>query len=201
LHQSANGSIDETAVNIGRLNGIITDLYARAPTYIWLTAFNQLLSRIGHTNAEIYVVLHGIICGVVNSYTQQAVWSMVSVSNSSVEIRAQRCRSMFNMFKVFFIVMVLSKSSKNSHVGDIVIYIEEITQQLRQLCNYETSESRRLKMTENFNELMVLTPTPIIIPLQSSLTARLPTTTQDFDSHHPYQTQLPTIHSNLLDYQ
>jgi serine/threonine-protein kinase ATR len=62
----------------------------RLPVYQWLTAFPQVVSRIGHANISVYKVISKIILQVVRTYPLQSIWSLVSVSYSKKEERLAR---------------------------------------------------------------------------------------------------------------
>ena len=58
-------------------------LVDRLPHYVFLTALPQLISRICHSNAEVFVQLCKIIATMISSYPQQSMWHMIAVSKVS----------------------------------------------------------------------------------------------------------------------
>jgi serine/threonine-protein kinase ATR len=68
----------------------------KLPIYQWLTAFPQVVSRIGHADVATYKVLSRIIIAVIVAYPLQSIWSMVSVSQSKKEDRLVRCKAILN---------------------------------------------------------------------------------------------------------
>lgn len=77
------------------MTNIVHRSLEKLPHYQWLTAFPQVVSRIGHANLSVYKVLARIITAVIRTYPLQSIWSMVSVSQSKKEERLVRCQAIF----------------------------------------------------------------------------------------------------------
>lgn len=56
----------------------------------WYTAFPQIVSRVGHTNLEVYALLAKLIQLVIIEYPKQALWLFASVVKSKANARKQR---------------------------------------------------------------------------------------------------------------
>jgi serine/threonine-protein kinase ATR len=70
------------------LRGCLRDL----PTYSWLAVLPQLISRVCHQNDEVIRLLKSILTKVVQTYPQQSLWYMASVSKSIVAARKEQVR-------------------------------------------------------------------------------------------------------------
>ncbi len=70
--------------------------------------------------------------------------------------------------------------------------------ELLNLCNGQLGDKSSVNMSKDFPRLFKLAPSPLIIPLQQSLTATLPplSSTQVKD-HKPFPIELPTFYSTL----
>jgi hypothetical protein len=68
----------------------------------WLTAFAQIVSRIGHPSTNIRTLLFAIMTNVLAAYPAQAVWSMVGIyhAGGGKSDRAMKCREIFAKFQV-----------------------------------------------------------------------------------------------------
>lgn len=56
----------------------------------WFTAFPQIVSRVGHTNQDVYSNLSKLITMVIQEYPNQALWLFTSVVKSTKPNREQR---------------------------------------------------------------------------------------------------------------
>lgn len=74
-----------------------------------------------------------------------------------------------------------------------------MTNELLKLCNYLVPDDPKapLSMTKLFPGLAKLAPSQLIVPLQESLVASLPSESSLEASHQPFPHHLPTIHSGL----
>lgn len=50
------------------------------PAYVLLTAFSQLISRLGHPNQVVWELLRDLIGTIVVTHTHQALWRMMVAS-------------------------------------------------------------------------------------------------------------------------
>lgn len=63
-----------------KINSVISEHTSNLSPYQFLTAFSQLISRICHSNNEVFAVLMEIVAKVFLAYPQQAMWMMTAVS-------------------------------------------------------------------------------------------------------------------------
>uniref|UniRef100_A0A8C2EDE4 Serine/threonine-protein kinase ATR n=1 Tax=Cyprinus carpio TaxID=7962 RepID=A0A8C2EDE4_CYPCA len=75
-----------------KINSVISEHTSNLSPYQFLTAFSQLISRICHSNNEVFAVLMEIVAKVFLAYPQQAMWMMTAVSKSSYPTRMNRCK-------------------------------------------------------------------------------------------------------------
>lgn len=69
--------------DLSKINAVISEHTTNLSPYQFLTAFSQLISRICHSNDEVFAVLMEIIAKVFLAYPQQAMWMMTAVSKVS----------------------------------------------------------------------------------------------------------------------
>jgi serine/threonine-protein kinase ATR len=75
-----------------KLNTTISNSLQKIPTYAFLTVYPQLVSRICHPEERVFDTLSNIIMKVFFLYTCQAIWMLIAVKNSSVDLRKNRCK-------------------------------------------------------------------------------------------------------------
>lgn len=102
---SSSGSRSSTSVNSStsrnltqlnailiKLNATISNALQKIPTYAFLTVYPQLVSRICHPEERVFETLSNILMKVFFLYPCQAIWMLIAVKNSSVELRKTRCK-------------------------------------------------------------------------------------------------------------
>ncbi|XP_056112994.1 serine/threonine-protein kinase ATR isoform X2 [Rhinichthys klamathensis goyatoka] len=153
-----------------KINSVISEHTSNLLPYQFLTAFSQLISRICHSNNEVFAVLMEIVAKVFLAYPQQAMWMMTAVSKSSYPTRMNRCKE------------ILKKAiSLNNSFGKFIGDANRLTDKLVELGNKPVDgNSSTLSMSIHFKMLKKLVEEPtfsqILIPLQSVLIPTLPST-------------------------
>ncbi|CDZ97128.1 serine threonine-protein kinase atr [Phaffia rhodozyma] len=152
--------------SLAKMTAIIDKCTSRLPVYQWLTAFPQLVSRIGHPNGSVYRQIYRIIVYVVRTYPLQSIWSMVSVSQSKKEDRVKRCVGIFDKLRAI------------DEVGNVSNLIDKallMTKELLKLAKLDVSKSTAdVSMDRVARSLKSLAPSPLMIPIQEALTVSLP---------------------------
>ncbi|KAG6832347.1 hypothetical protein H0H87_001811 [Tephrocybe sp. NHM501043] len=171
-----------------RLNENVSKAILDCPAYKWFTAFPQIVSRVGHSNPEVYPHLSRLIIQVMQEYPKQALWLFTSVVKSTKPNREQRGKIILDQ---------LRNNPKNAKT-DIPTLIQQclaMTNELLNLCDYHIDDDARktLTMTKDFKRLAELGKSPLIIPLQESLTASLPPTSSAESNHQPFPPNAPTF--------
>ncbi|KAG9243553.1 protein kinase-like protein rad3 [Calycina marina] len=171
----------------------------KLPAYVFYTAFPQIIARIAHPNAEVYKRLQEIIYKIVSTYPQQAIWSLLAVSTSIQSDRKARGIS---------ILQRLRNGTKKSDAGgpDMKFMIkmgERLTSELLMVCNSGDFHSNRtvaakLSKDLQFNPKTCL-PSPLAVPVESVLTATLPTLTDKLKEHKAFSRDVVTITTFLDD--
>ncbi|KAJ1652981.1 hypothetical protein IWQ61_006805 [Dispira simplex] len=174
-----------------KINNLIQNMVKRLPTYQFLTAFSQIISRICHPNPQVFAILEHIIISVLIVFPHQALWSMMAVLKSTVRQRSSRCQAIFAKVRSDPTAML-----KRVHVDDLIQQATKLTDCLLQLCNFPVPpRTTALSVHKDFRSLVRMTPLQLIIPLQRSLTVTLPTSSQALVAHNPFPGALPTIHA------
>ncbi|KAF9462064.1 hypothetical protein BDZ94DRAFT_1283268 [Collybia nuda] len=171
-----------------KLNDVVSRAIKEAPTYKWFTAFPQIVSRVGHNNLEVYKHLSRLIVKVMEEYPKQALWLFTSVVKSTKSNREQRGRQILDQ---------LRNHPNNAHnqVPMLINQCVAMTNELLALCDYpiDDDSSKTLTMAKHFPKLAALGRSPLIIPLQESLTVSLPPTSSSESIHQPFPINAPTF--------
>ncbi|XP_055902742.1 serine/threonine-protein kinase ATR [Eupeodes corollae] len=84
-----NMSIQQTCA---KMTELVSKCCEILPTYIFYSAFSQILSRICHPSLAVFEVLKTIIILLLEKYPHQSLWTLLPVLKSSYTMRAKRCR-------------------------------------------------------------------------------------------------------------
>jgi serine/threonine-protein kinase ATR len=175
---------------LASLNAIISDLSETLPPYHFLIAFSQLISRICHPNSDVFTHIQSIILNLIKHYPQQSLWMMMAVSKSTHKDRQTRCQR------------ILTEAKKSNTGLEVLINdMMRLTERLLDVSNKKVDCQRppvvvsmdkvcrslyRLANDGNFS--------PIIVPIQSSLTVTLPLDGGGrYDDLNPFPGNQPTI--------
>ncbi|XP_011304533.1 serine/threonine-protein kinase atr-like [Fopius arisanus] len=74
----------EQVIEVERMTKIIDVFCTRLPTYVWLTALSQLVSRISHPSKEVQEQLIKILVRLIAFHPQYCMWMMACVLNSKM---------------------------------------------------------------------------------------------------------------------
>ncbi|KIY53078.1 hypothetical protein FISHEDRAFT_34031 [Fistulina hepatica ATCC 64428] len=168
-----------------KINSIVEKAIKETPVYKWYTAFPQIVSRVGHENRQVYMLLESLILRVLEEYPKQALWLFTSVEKSTKNERKRRGREILERLK--------SKTQfSNPSTARLVDECQEMTNQLLELCDKQTDKTL-LSMKKDFPKLYRLGNSSLLIPLQESLTATLPPASAKESAHQPFPSHLPSF--------
>ena len=150
---------------------------------------------------------------MIKEFPQQALWLFASVMKSRNDIRAARGRAILEKLQVRLLNIYppsrhaysRQSSCRNelAHVSTLINASLAMVNGLLTLCDFPAPDPPRnagpearatLSMKRDIPQLAKLMPSPLIVPLQESLTATLPPTSSTIGSHHqPFPSNLPTF--------
>ncbi|EGO27933.1 hypothetical protein SERLADRAFT_414152 [Serpula lacrymans var. lacrymans S7.9] len=172
----------------GKVNATVSSAIKTIPVYKWFTAFPQIVSRVGHTNTDVYAVLSKLIALVIQEYPNQALWLFTSVVKSTKPNREQRGKAILDQLKS-------NPANTKNQVPVLITQCVTMTDELLRLCNHHIDDDRKtVSMKKEFPRLAALGRSPLLIPLQESLTANLPpTSSTSHSTHNPFPPAAPTF--------
>ncbi|KHJ35348.1 putative protein kinase rad3 [Erysiphe necator] len=180
--------------NLEQIHSRILKYSGKLPAYIFYTALPQIVARIAHPNQEVFNYLAKIIYRVVDAYPQQAMWTLLAVCQSKQQDRKARGMT----------VLQFIRAGKKSAPGviDIKSLIrngEKLTNDLLQACEAGDFHGSRtiwcsLSRDLRFHSRSCL-PSLMAVPVESVLTATLPTLTENMKAHKAFSRDIVTISS------
>lgn len=139
---------------------------------------------------------------VIQEYPRQALWLFVSVVKSTKTQRSQRGKLILDKLRVglenhtafaYNLTDPLQAHNKND-VSTLIGHSLRMTEELLALCDYPIKDEKKaLSMSKDFPGLFRSAPSPLMIPLQESLTASLPPSSSSDAMHHPFPLDAPTF--------
>ena len=171
----------------------------RLPAFVFYTAFSQIVARICHINQAVYANLVDIIIKVVSQHPQQALWTLLAVVKSSSTDRAQRGLTCLNK------LMEQARKSRNDSLDlrALIVQGQKLSDQLLQVCEKDIQgKPTNISITRDLGFSHKSMPCRVVIPLESTLTANLPTLTDNIKNlrqHKAFSKDIITIVSFLDD--
>ncbi|TPX33900.1 hypothetical protein SmJEL517_g03296 [Synchytrium microbalum] len=173
------------------INHSVKNLSQQLPAYQFYTAFSQLVSRIGHRNKQVLIVLQRILAAVLMAYPRQALWHLMMVAKSLTKLRSDRVMEVLNHVKSDpSIRNTATKTLYNSLIQDA----QRMTEGLLEISQRPVGQRQTtLSFNNDFRNLLKMVPSQMIIPLQSAMTVTLPASAKTLSSHKPFPDNLPHI--------
>ncbi|KAK2061543.1 phosphatidylinositol 3 [Colletotrichum caudatum] len=179
------------------LHQFLDKYIVRLPAYIFYTALPQIVARIAHQNSSVYERLMHIVIKVVESHPRQALWSLFGVMTTrQASERKARGQQILQTLRG-----ISRKVDGSSHDLKTLLRMgEKLAEQLLLACNNGDFQSNRTtvaSITRDLNFNHKCTPCPLVVPIESCLTAALPTLTDNVKKHKAFSRDVITIDSFL----
>ncbi|KAH9895495.1 phosphatidyl inositol 3-kinase-like protein [Xylariomycetidae sp. FL2044] len=183
---------------LAELHKYLNKNISRLPAYIFYTALPQLVARIAHPHSEVFMLLEAIIIRVVEAHPRQSLWSLFGIMTSRQATSDRRTRG-------HAILQKLRSNSKKVEAGsyDIKSLLrmgEKLADQLLLACNNGDFQSNRTTVASITRDLHFnhkCTPCPLVVPIETCLTATLPTLTDNLKRHKAFSREIIHIQSFL----
>jgi len=185
-----------------KLNQTVKDMSRTVPSYIWLSVFPQLVSRICHPEPRVLDCLKTIIAQVLGKHPKEALWAMVAVIKSSQTSRSKPAKQILEtVYKLF------PNSREWRDAAKEFLGFEGsagIVGELSKVCNITVIPAGRnapakksgkgLTMRGDCKVLWDMAPrTSVLVPIQAMLTPTFPASGLSDPSHHPFPDSSVTI--------
>ena len=159
---------------LGACNSQIKKYVDRLPAFTWYTALSQIVARICHPNHAIYNLLVDIVTKVVVQHTAQALWTLLAVVKSSSKERANR--GMTCLTRILENAKKSRTDSTGTELKTLVTQGQKLTDQLLHVCEDDIPNKPTMaSLSKDLGFNHKTASSKLAIPLESSLTASLPT--------------------------
>ncbi|EGO53602.1 phosphatidyl inositol 3-kinase [Neurospora tetrasperma FGSC 2508] len=171
----------------------------KMPAYIFYTALPQIVARIAHPNQDVFRVLEQMIIKVVEAHPRQAIWSLFSFMTGRTN-GARRHRGQ----KVLDDLRAIAKRVDETgyDLKQLLKMGEKLAEQLLLACNkgdFQSNRTVKASITRDLNFNHKCTPCPLVVPIETCLTATLPTLTDNTRKHKAFSGDVITIDRFLDD--
>lgn len=183
----------------GAVNSQIKKYIDRLPPFVFYTAFAQIVARVCHANQTIYGHLVDIIAKVVTTHPQQALWTLLAMVKSSAKERSHR--GLACMTRITENAKKLKTDATGSEVRTLIMQGQRLSDQLLQVCEGEIQgKAANISITKDLRFNLKTAPCRLVIPLESTLMASLPTVTDNVNmkTHRAFTKDTITI-STFMD--
>lgn len=183
----------------GAVNSQIKKYIDRLPPFVFYTAFAQIVARVCHANQMIYGHLVDIIAKVVTTHPQQALWTLLAMVKSSAKERSHR--GLACMTRITENAKKLKTDATGSEVRTLIMQGQRLSDQLLQVCEGEIQgKATNISITKDLRFNLKTAPCRLVIPLESTLMASLPTVTDNVNmkTHRAFTKDTITI-STFMD--
>lgn len=178
-------------------NEFVARYTKRLPAFVFYTAFPQIVARICHPNSKVYELLMEIVTKVVTSHAPQALWTLLAMVKSSSKDRASRGRACMARVQEH-----ARKASDGAELKNLINQGGKLSTQLVQVCNGDIQgKQSRVSLKDDLGFEHKLAVSKLAMPIESSLTASLPTLTENVSmtQHKAFDTKNYIHISSFLD--
>ncbi|XP_018347657.1 PREDICTED: serine/threonine-protein kinase ATR-like [Trachymyrmex septentrionalis] len=163
-----------------KMTQIMEVYHHRLPTFMWLTAFSQLVSRICHPSLLVQNTLCAILVKLISAYPQHCLWMMASVFNSSYPTRQKRCQEILNHAQL-----------KTSNMAKLIRDFHRLWERLIELSNKAIPEgilnTTVTHLSKNLPKLLSSKDFSLIMmPTTKFRQLHLPSKNASVENHNPF---------------
>ncbi|KAK6532224.1 serine/threonine-protein kinase M1 [Arthrobotrys megalospora] len=171
----------------GLLDQIRKGCLQSMPTFVFLTALPQIMSRVGIPSESTWGVLEKIILRILIAYPQHTMWSILAVFKSGQVERRNRANKILNRLK--------TEKAANVDLKTFIVAAQRLIQELLALSNFEIKgKPSHVSLRDDLNFQHSVAPVALIIPVQSALTVSFPADGLTPKSgHNPFSRDQATI--------
>ncbi|KAK4219053.1 hypothetical protein QBC37DRAFT_469608 [Rhypophila decipiens] len=167
----------------------------RLPAYIFYTVLSQIVARIAHPSPEVFKILEQMILKVVEAYPRQSLWSLFSLmTQRQGSERRQRGLHILEAIRG----MGKKIEGASFDMKQLLRMGEKLAEQLLLVCNngdFQSNRTTTASITRDLNFNHKCTPCPLVMPVETCLTATLPTLTDNLRKHKAFARDVITIDS------
>ncbi|KAJ4018241.1 serine/threonine-protein kinase M1 [Fusarium irregulare] len=181
------------------LHSFLDKYIHRLPAYIFYTALPQIVARIAHPNPHVFDRLTHIIVKVVEAHPRQALWSLIGIMTTR-QVSERKARGT----QILQTLRNISKKVEGSSTDfkHLLRMGEKLAEQLLLACqngDFRGNKTVHASLSRDLRFHHKCTPCPLVVPVESSLTATLPAVSEYVKKHKAFSRDVVTIDSFLDD--
>ncbi|KAF5600040.1 UVSB PI-3 kinase [Fusarium pseudoanthophilum] len=181
------------------LHSFLDKYIHRLPAYIFYTALPQIVARIAHPNSSVFDRLTHIIAKVVEAHPRQALWSLIGIMTTR-QVSERKARGT----QILQTLRNISKKVEGSTTDfkHLLRMGEKLAEQLLLACqngDFRGNKTVHASLGKDLRFNHKCTPCPLVVPVESSLTATLPAVSEYVKKHKAFSRDVVTIDSFLDD--
>ncbi|KAJ4263990.1 serine/threonine-protein kinase M1 [Fusarium torreyae] len=181
------------------LHSFLDKYIHRLPAYIFYTALPQIVARIAHPNPNVFDRLTHIIVKVVEAHPRQALWSLIGIMTTR-QVSERKARGT----QILQTLRNISKKVEGSSTDfkHLLRMGEKLAEQLLLACqngDFRGNKTVHASLSRDLRFHHKCTPCPLVVPVESSLTATLPAVSEYVKKHKAFSRDVVTIDSFLDD--
>ncbi|CAJ0548046.1 Ff.00g048000.m01.CDS01 [Fusarium sp. VM40] len=181
------------------LHSFLDKYIHRLPAYIFYTALPQIVARIAHPNPNVFDRLTHIIVKVVEAHPRQALWSLIGIMTTR-QVSERKARGT----QILQTLRNISKKVDGSSTDfkHLLRMGEKLAEQLLLACqngDFRGNKTVHASLSRDLRFHHKCTPCPLVVPVESSLTATLPAVSEFVKKHKAFSRDVVTIDSFLDD--
>ncbi|CAM1502082.1 Fc.00g040660.m01.CDS01 [Cosmosporella sp. VM-42] len=181
------------------LHSFLDKYIQRLPAFIFYTALPQIVARIAHPNPNVFDRLTHIVVKVVEAHPRQALWSLIGImTTKQVSERKARGTQILQALRS----QAKKVEGSNYDMKYLLRMGEKLAEQLLLACQNGEFHSNKTVHASLLRDLRFnhkCTPCPLVVPVESSLTATLPAVSEYVKKHKAFSRDVVTIDSFLDD--
>lgn len=183
---------------LDQLHKFLDKYIERLPAYIFYTALPQIVARIAHPNVHVFERLTNIIVKVVEAHPRQALWSLIGIMTTR-QVSERKARGT----QVLHTLRNVSRKVEGASydLKTLLRTGEKLAEQLLLACqngDFPGNKAVHASLTRDLRFNHKCTPCPLVVPVESSLTATLPVVSEHVKKHKAFSRDVVTI-DNFLD--
>ena len=138
------------------------------------TILPQLVARITHTNPQVHEILQGMIARVIQSFPQQALWTLMAVTKSVDKTRAQRGLAV--IVKVIELQKKYNKGMSPTELRTTIMAAQRLTDELLRVADYHIEgKIPKISLARDLGFNHKIAPSKLVVPAETCLIPNIPT--------------------------
>ncbi|KAF8314749.1 hypothetical protein DL93DRAFT_2155621 [Clavulina sp. PMI_390] len=187
---SVEQDVLEAELILQKTHKVIEQATNTLPPYQWMTAFPQILSRMGHPLPSAYSRLSDLIVHILSHYPQQGLWYFTPVVLGKLKDREVRGRKILDRARE------VGSSKARQIISKLINEWTALTKEFLHLSDLEAKDPGEIDGKRLCPALYSLLPISLMLPTQDSLTVSMPPSSTLGDTvHHPFPINAPTFHT------